>query len=116
MSVPSSSYYKPPIGVVSSAHGSSLMAYGSLNTTPLVERINKIKKILDGKLMLVDDDVKPLNKVDSDQVDSDSESDVEATYDETTQFMSIGVELNEYHINKYKRIRTCTYQRIHRVI
>ncbi|GJW97373.1 hypothetical protein Tco_0179181 [Tanacetum coccineum] len=92
MSVPSSSYYKPPIGVVSSAHGSSLVAFGSLNTTSLVERINKIKKMFDGKLMLVDDDVKPLNKVDSDLVDSDSESDVEEAYDKTAQFMSIGTK------------------------
>ncbi|GKE50908.1 hypothetical protein Tco_1486064 [Tanacetum coccineum] len=76
-SVPSSSYYKPPIGVVSSVHGSSPVAFGSLYTTPLAERINKLeRKMLDGKLMLVDDDGKPLNKVDFDPVNSDSDSDV----------------------------------------
>ncbi|GJR58881.1 putative reverse transcriptase domain-containing protein [Tanacetum coccineum] len=41
-------------GMVSSAHGSSPMASGGLNTTPLTERINKLeRKMLDGKLMLV---------------------------------------------------------------
>ncbi|GKB72971.1 hypothetical protein Tco_0934383 [Tanacetum coccineum] len=55
------------------------------------KRINKLKKqILDGKIMLVDDDGKPLNKADSDLVDSDSESDVEVAYDDTAQFMASG--------------------------
>nr|GFA60127.1 hypothetical protein [Tanacetum cinerariifolium] len=86
-SVPSSSYYKPPISVVSSHHGSSPVAYGSPNTTPLVERINKIeKKMLDRKLMVMDDIGKLLNKVDSNPVDSYSESEVEAAYDEAAQF------------------------------
>nr|GEV28125.1 hypothetical protein [Tanacetum cinerariifolium] len=83
-SVPSSSYYKPLICVVSSAHGSSHVASVSLNTTPLPKRINKLeRKMLDGKLTLVDDDGKPLNKVDYNPVNSDSESDVEVAYDET---------------------------------
>ncbi|GJV69464.1 hypothetical protein Tco_1484973 [Tanacetum coccineum] len=46
--------------------------------------------MLDGKLMFVDDYGKPLSKVDSDPVDSDSESDVEVAYDETAQFMATG--------------------------
>ncbi|GJZ24069.1 hypothetical protein Tco_0561528 [Tanacetum coccineum] len=44
--------------------------------------------MLDGKLMLVDDDDgKPLNKVESDVVNSDSDNDVEVAYDEIAQFM-----------------------------
>ncbi|GKE94771.1 hypothetical protein Tco_1579626 [Tanacetum coccineum] len=63
----------------------------SLYTTPLAERINKLeRKMLDGKLMLVDDDGKPLNKVDFDPVNSDSDSDVEVAYDKTTQFVASG--------------------------
>ncbi|GKF33807.1 hypothetical protein Tco_0107007, partial [Tanacetum coccineum] len=82
-SVPSISYYKPPIGVVSSTHGSSPMASGSVNTTSLVERINKLEKqMMDVKLMLVDDHRKPLNKLYCDPVDPDSENDVEVVYDE----------------------------------
>nr|GEZ46913.1 RNA-directed DNA polymerase, eukaryota [Tanacetum cinerariifolium] len=68
-SVPNISYYKPPICVVSSSHGCSPMTFDCLNTTPLAERINKLKrKMLDGK---------PLDKIDSHPVNSDSESDVE---------------------------------------
>ncbi|GJT22685.1 hypothetical protein Tco_0892622 [Tanacetum coccineum] len=44
--------------------------------------------MLDGKLMLVDDDGKPLNKVDSDSVNSESEKDAELAYDETAQFIA----------------------------
>ncbi|GKE95677.1 hypothetical protein Tco_1580532, partial [Tanacetum coccineum] len=78
-------------GVVSSAHGALHVAYGNLNTTPLAERINKLeRRMIDGKLMLVDDDEKPLHKVDSDSVNSDDNSDVEVAYDETTQFMACG--------------------------
>ncbi|GKG30255.1 hypothetical protein Tco_0420153, partial [Tanacetum coccineum] len=40
------------------------------------------------KLMLVDDDGNPLNKVDP--VNVDSNSDVEVAYDETAQFMASG--------------------------
>ncbi|GKC23352.1 hypothetical protein Tco_1025502 [Tanacetum coccineum] len=46
--------------------------------------------MLDGKLMLVDDDGKPLNKVDYSPVNSDSDSDVKVAYDETAQFMASG--------------------------
>ncbi|GJR06198.1 hypothetical protein Tco_0529182 [Tanacetum coccineum] len=58
--------------MVSSAYESSPVESGSLNTTPLEERINKLERnTLDRKLMLVDDDEKSLNKVDSDQVSVD---------------------------------------------
>ncbi|GKF45344.1 hypothetical protein Tco_0131896 [Tanacetum coccineum] len=40
--------------------------------------------------MLVDDDGKPLNKVDYDPVNLDIESDVEVAYDETVQFVASG--------------------------
>ncbi|GJW93363.1 hypothetical protein Tco_0173035 [Tanacetum coccineum] len=84
MSVPSSSYYNPYIAVISSSNGSSPVTSGSLNTTPLAEKINKIKiQMLDEKLIVVDDDGKPLKKVDCDPVKSDSKSEVEVAYDET---------------------------------
>ncbi|GKB94764.1 hypothetical protein Tco_0980901, partial [Tanacetum coccineum] len=90
-SVPSSLYYTPPIGVVSSVHGSTPVVCGSLNATPLAGIINKLERqMLDGKLTLVDDHGKLLNKVDSDPVNSDSESDVEVAYDETVQLMASG--------------------------
>ncbi|GKB62829.1 hypothetical protein Tco_0919015 [Tanacetum coccineum] len=91
MSVPSRSCYKTPISVVSSIHGSSPVASDSHNSTPLAEKINKNEKLrLDGKLILVDDDGKPLNKVDSVAIDSDSESEVEVAYNEIAQFMASG--------------------------
>ncbi|GJV32064.1 hypothetical protein Tco_1392464 [Tanacetum coccineum] len=81
-SVPSSSCYKTPISVVSSVHGSSPVESNRHNSTPPAEKISKLEKqMVDGK---------PLNKVDSDLVDSDSESEVEVVYDETTQFMASG--------------------------
>nr|GEU93286.1 hypothetical protein [Tanacetum cinerariifolium] len=48
------------------------------------------RQMMDGKLMLVDDDGKPLNKVDSNAVNSDSYCDVEVAYDESAQFMASG--------------------------
>nr|GEX52256.1 alpha/beta hydrolases superfamily protein [Tanacetum cinerariifolium] len=61
-------------GVVSSAHGSSPMASGSPNTTHLAERINNLERqMVDGKLILLDDDGKQLNKVDYSLINSDSE-------------------------------------------
>ncbi|GKC92162.1 hypothetical protein Tco_1157604 [Tanacetum coccineum] len=78
-------------GVVSSAHGSSHVASDSPNTTSLAERICILERqMLDGKLMLVDDDGKPLNKVDYSPVNSDSDSDVKVAYDETAQFIASG--------------------------
>ncbi|GJT21217.1 reverse transcriptase domain-containing protein [Tanacetum coccineum] len=53
---------------------------------------NKLEReMLDEKLMLVDDDDgKPLNKVDFDLVNSNSDSDDEVAYDKTAQFMANG--------------------------
>nr|GEX60578.1 U5 small nuclear ribonucleoprotein helicase [Tanacetum cinerariifolium] len=50
------------------------------------------RQMMDEKLMLVDGDEKPLNKVDFDPVNanSDSDSDIEVTYNETPQFMAGG--------------------------
>ncbi|GJT66993.1 beta-galactosidase 17 [Tanacetum coccineum] len=94
-SVPTRLCYKTPISVVSSVHKSSLVASDSHNSTPLAERINKLgKQMLDGKLILVDDDVKSLNKVDSDPVDSDSEREVEVAYDERLNSWLVEVLVN----------------------
>ncbi|GJU04082.1 alpha/beta hydrolases superfamily protein [Tanacetum coccineum] len=50
--------------MVSSVHRTSYDAFGSPNTTLLATSINDIKrKMLDGKLVLVDDDGKPLKKL-----------------------------------------------------
>ncbi|GJW07503.1 leucine-rich repeat protein [Tanacetum coccineum] len=77
--------------VVFSVHGSSPVASCSPNNTPLAKRINNLeRKMLNGKLILVDDDGKPLNKVDYVSANSDSGSDVEVAYDETAQFMASG--------------------------
>nr|GEV35930.1 retrotransposon protein, putative, unclassified [Tanacetum cinerariifolium] len=68
-----------------------LVPSGCLNTTPLAEMVNKIERqMLDGNLMIVDDDWKPLNKFDSDPVNSNSASDVKVAYGETAQFMASG--------------------------
>nr|GEV55537.1 RNA-directed DNA polymerase, eukaryota [Tanacetum cinerariifolium] len=79
-----------PRGVVSSANGSSPVS-SSLDTTPKAEMINKLEiKMLNVKLIFVDDDGKPLNKVDSKSINSDSDSDIEVAYDEMTQFIASG--------------------------
>nr|GEX00549.1 hypothetical protein [Tanacetum cinerariifolium] len=59
-----------------------------LNTTHLAERNINFKA--SANLILVDDDEKPLNKVVSDAVNTDSESDVKVAYDEISQFMASG--------------------------
>ncbi|GJS56960.1 hypothetical protein Tco_0651744 [Tanacetum coccineum] len=60
----------------------------SPTNTPIVIRINNLERqIRDGKLALMDDDGKPLKKVDS-PVNSDSESEVEEVFNETTSFMA----------------------------
>ncbi|GKB06880.1 ribonuclease H-like domain-containing protein [Tanacetum coccineum] len=77
--------------VVSFAHGSLPVASGSPSTTLIEERINTLeRKMLDEKLMLVDDDKKQLNKLDYALVNSDSNSNVEVAYDETAQLMASG--------------------------
>ncbi|GJW18785.1 hypothetical protein Tco_0026221 [Tanacetum coccineum] len=55
---------------------------------PLVERINVIKKqILDGKLVLVDDDEKPLEKVDY-PANSYNDDEVEPVENDTASFLA----------------------------
>ncbi|GKD31709.1 hypothetical protein Tco_1242487 [Tanacetum coccineum] len=56
--------------------------------------------MLDEKLMLVDDDEKTLNKVDYALVNTDSDSDVEVAYDETTQFMASKVQMMQDYMRK----------------
>ncbi|GKA25976.1 hypothetical protein Tco_0712085 [Tanacetum coccineum] len=54
----------PNSDVFPSDHRLFNVTYSSTSTTPIVERIDKIeRKIIDGKLALVDDDGKPLPKV-----------------------------------------------------
>ncbi|GJW98108.1 hypothetical protein Tco_0179916 [Tanacetum coccineum] len=63
--------------MVSYDHGSLLVTSGSLSATPIAERIDKLeRKMIDRKLMLVDDDGKPLSKVAS-TVNANSDSEVE---------------------------------------
>nr|GFB55816.1 zinc knuckle CX2CX4HX4C [Tanacetum cinerariifolium] len=72
-------------GMVSYAHNSSPVASSSPNIASLVERINNLERqIMDEKLILVNNVAKPLNKVDYAPVNSNSKSDVEVAYDETT--------------------------------
>ncbi|GJW59922.1 hypothetical protein Tco_0109257 [Tanacetum coccineum] len=75
--------------VVSSAHGTSSKAFGSPTTTPLAERINDVeRKMLNERLVLVDDDGKPLKKV-GDPVNADSDHKVDKVFNETTIFRSL---------------------------
>ncbi|GJY68006.1 zinc finger, CCHC-type containing protein [Tanacetum coccineum] len=75
--------------VVSSAHGTSSEAFGSPKITPLVARINDIERqILDGKLVLVYDDGKPLKPTVDDPLDADSDSEVDEVFNETASFMA----------------------------
>ncbi|GJV50605.1 hypothetical protein Tco_1446346, partial [Tanacetum coccineum] len=58
------------------------------SSTPIVEKINVLEeKILKGKLVLVDDDGKPLEKVDY-PVNLDSDDEVEHVENETTNFLA----------------------------
>ncbi|GJU40841.1 hypothetical protein Tco_1193798 [Tanacetum coccineum] len=60
----------------------------STSTTPIVEKIDKIKRlIIDGKVTLVDDKGKPLAKVDS-SGDHDSEDEVASVDNEMTNFLA----------------------------
>ncbi|GJR55963.1 hypothetical protein Tco_1406484 [Tanacetum coccineum] len=64
-------------GVFSANHGSFHLATISISTTLIAEMIDKLERqILDGKLILVDDDGKPLPKVVS-TVNTDGDSEVE---------------------------------------
>nr|GFB24871.1 hypothetical protein [Tanacetum cinerariifolium] len=78
-------------GMISYAHESSPVASSSPNITYLVEIINNLERqIMDEKLILVNNVANPLNKVDYAPVNSNSKSDVEVAYDETTQFLATG--------------------------
>nr|GEV31772.1 hypothetical protein [Tanacetum cinerariifolium] len=70
--------------------GSLLWNVGSssISTTPIVEKINKLEKlIIDGKITLVDDEGKPLEKVGY-PGDHDSEDEVELVDNEMTSFLA----------------------------
>ncbi|GKA62889.1 retrovirus-related pol polyprotein from transposon TNT 1-94 [Tanacetum coccineum] len=61
---------------------------GSTSTTPIVEKINKMERlIIDGKVTLVDDEGKPLTKVDS-SGDHDSEDEVASVDNDMTNFLA----------------------------
>ncbi|GJZ32137.1 retrotransposon protein, putative, ty1-copia subclass [Tanacetum coccineum] len=58
------------------------------STTPIVDKIGKLKKlIIDGKVTLMDDDGKPLKKVDY-LSDHDSEDEVESVDNDMARFMA----------------------------
>nr|GFA20041.1 hypothetical protein [Tanacetum cinerariifolium] len=68
--------------------GSLNVACGSFNTTPMVKKINKSEQqILEGKFMFVDDDGKPLYKVDCTGI-ADSDSEVEEVFNETEGYLA----------------------------
>ncbi|GJR31843.1 ribonuclease H-like domain-containing protein [Tanacetum coccineum] len=70
-------------GVQADGKGSLDVVPGSFSTTSIVENIDKLEqKILDGKLMFVDDDGKPLYKVDYMGI---ADSKVEEVYNETAE-------------------------------
>ncbi|GJV63112.1 hypothetical protein Tco_1473940 [Tanacetum coccineum] len=72
----------------SAEKGSLNVAHGSSSNTPIIEKIEKLERqILDGELMFVDDDGKPLYKVVT-KGNEDSESEVEAVFDGTANLMA----------------------------
>ncbi|GJR46218.1 hypothetical protein Tco_1314321 [Tanacetum coccineum] len=63
-------------------------ASSSISTTPITKRVDKFEgQVIEGKLLLVDDDGKLLPKVAS-TVNADSDSEVEEVFDEHTTFMA----------------------------
>ncbi|GJZ70120.1 ALP1-like protein isoform X1 [Tanacetum coccineum] len=73
-----------------SSSGSSFwnVESSSISTTPIVEKIDKLDKlIINGKITLVDDEGKPLKKVDY-PGDHDSEDEVAPVYNEMTSFLA----------------------------
>nr|GEU29709.1 hypothetical protein [Tanacetum cinerariifolium] len=73
-------------GRSSSSDGKGV-ASSSISTTLIAERIDKIKRqMIEGKLLLVDDDEKPLPNVVS-TINADSDSEVEEVFDEHATFM-----------------------------
>ncbi|GKB47143.1 hypothetical protein Tco_0897896 [Tanacetum coccineum] len=90
--------------VVSSAHGTSSEAFGSPKITPLAARINDIERqILDGKLVLVYDDGKPLKPTVDDPLDADSDSEVDEMFNETASFMAS----SSSKVNKSSKSSSC---------
>ncbi|GJV99139.1 hypothetical protein Tco_1554391, partial [Tanacetum coccineum] len=66
-----------PFDVLNSVENDVYFESSSISTTPIVEKIDKIERlIIDEKVTLVDDEGKPLEKVDS-SGDHDSEDEVE---------------------------------------
>ncbi|GKE96754.1 hypothetical protein Tco_1581609 [Tanacetum coccineum] len=66
-----------PFDVLNSVENDVYFESSSISTTPIVEKIDKIERIIiDEKVTLVDDEGKPLEKVDS-LGDHDSEDEVE---------------------------------------
>ncbi|GJU44623.1 hypothetical protein Tco_1201889, partial [Tanacetum coccineum] len=64
------------------------VASSTISTTPIAERIDKFERqLIEGKLLLVDNNGKPLPKVVS-MVNSDSNSEVEEVFDEHATFMA----------------------------
>ncbi|GKD19345.1 hypothetical protein Tco_1208503, partial [Tanacetum coccineum] len=68
--------------------GSTLILTLSTTTTPIVEKIDKLESlIIDGKLTLMDDEGKPLEKVEY-LGDHDSEDEVEPVDNEMESFLA----------------------------
>ncbi|GJS96280.1 RNA-directed DNA polymerase, eukaryota, reverse transcriptase zinc-binding domain protein [Tanacetum coccineum] len=64
------------------------VGYSSTSTRPIVEKIDKIERlIIDGKVTLVDDEGKPLDKVNFSD-DHDSEDEVESVTNEMASFLA----------------------------
>nr|GEV02549.1 hypothetical protein [Tanacetum cinerariifolium] len=68
--------------------GSSFWNVGSSSTTPIVEKVDKIERlIIDGKVTLTDDEGKPLEKVDF-SGDHNNEDEVESVNNEMACFLA----------------------------
>ncbi|GJT10060.1 hypothetical protein Tco_0857102 [Tanacetum coccineum] len=64
------------------------VAYSSISITPIAKRIDKFERqLIEGKLLLVDDDWNPLPKIFS-TVNADSDSEVEEVFDEYATSMA----------------------------
>ncbi|GJR16712.1 hypothetical protein Tco_0965239 [Tanacetum coccineum] len=83
--------------VVSSAHSTSSEAFGSPTTTHLAAMINDVeRKMLDGKLVLLDDDRKPLTPKVDNPANADNEYEVDELFNETASFFaSTSFEVNK---------------------
>nr|GEY87459.1 zinc finger, CCHC-type [Tanacetum cinerariifolium] len=100
--------------VVTSTHGTLSEKFGSLNTTPLAKNISNLKrKMLDGKHVLVDDDGKPINKVDS-PFNADSDSEVDEDISKNLQAICDDWDIKEgLVINTTTTIITFSYDACH---